>query len=314
MLSIILISYNTAELTIKALNSIYNETKTTAFNIIVVDNASNDDSVTQIKKHFPNITLIESSANLGFAKGVNLAAKYVETDYMLLINPDTQVLDNAIDTLVAFAQENPSHGIWGGITLNNDHSINSHNAWHDEHPRDLFFSAIGFSKLFAKSCFFNRHNYGCWQRNSIKTVDIIQGSFFLTTHKLWQTLDGFDDCFFMYGEEADYCYRARQLNYQPIITPNAKIIHHGGASERNISGKMIRLLTGKVTLINKHHQKSSKQCLMKQLLVFHVFNKMLIYHFAILFSPSKKVIAKEWQTVFQQRKKWLKGYQRTEDC
>lgn len=313
MLSIILISYNTAELTIKALSSIYNET-TTAFNMIVVDNASSDDSVAQIKQKFPNITLIESSANLGFAKGVNLAAKYVETDYMLLINPDTQVLDNAIDKLVTFAQENPSNGIWGGITLNNDHSINSHNAWHDEHPKDLFFSAIGLSKLFAKSCFFNRHNYGCWQRNSIKTVDIIQGSFFLTTHQLWQTLNGFDDCFFMYGEEADYCYRARQLNYQPIITPNARIIHHGGASEHNISGKMIRLLTGKVTLINKHHKKPSKQYLMKQLLVLHVFNKMLLYHFAILFSPRKKAIAKEWKTVFQQRKQWLNGYQQTEEC
>ncbi|RTZ65070.1 MAG: glycosyltransferase family 2 protein, partial [Aquificaceae bacterium] len=250
---------------------------------------------------------IESKENLGFAGGVNLGAKTVNSNYVLLLNPDTIILDGAIDKLMRFAQEKPKAGIWGGVTLNDDLSLNPNNARAKISFKTLLFSALGLSKIFRSSCFFNYDNYGCWDRKSIREVDVITGCFFLTPRSLWNELEGLDDTFFMYAEEADYCIRAIKKGYQPIVTPDAKIIHHGGVSEANFSGKMIKLLKGKAELINKH-TKPWKQPLYKNLLLIHVINKYLSYTVLALIKKDKEVILSEWRTIFQQRHSWLKGY------
>lgn len=305
---IILVSYNTVEYILRAIASVYEETSRVEFNLIIVDNDSQDGSAQEIRSQYPEVTLIESGCNLGFARGVNLGASYASGDYILLLNPDTVVLDNAIDKLVDFSQKNLANGIWGGVTLNNDLSINTHNAWAEESISNLFFSATGLNRAFKNSCFFNYANYGCWNRNSVKEIDVLQGSFFLTSNDLWGKLQGLDEAFFMYAEEADYCYRAKEFGCQPIITPDAKIIHHGGGSEINLSGKMIKLLTGKVTFINKHHS-ILKQFLMKSLLFMYVSNKLILSSLISLVKPSKKSPTSEWLTIFQASREWLKGYQ-----
>ena len=306
-LDIIIVSYNTAEYTKRAIQSIYTETKETSFNIVVVDNNSPDNSVEVIRNHFPDIQLIESKKNLGFAGGVNLGAKAVNSDYILLLNPDTVILDGAIDKLMNFAQKESNAGIWGGVTLNNDLSLNPNNARARISFKTLLFSATGLSKIFRSSCFFNHDNYGCWDRKSVRHVDVITGCFFLTKRSLWEELEGLDETFFMYAEEADYCIRAIKKGYQPIVTPDARIIHHGGVSEANFSGKMIKLLKGKSELINKH-TKPWKQSLYKNLLLTHVINKYLSYTLLALVKKDKKTILSEWRTIFQQRHSWLKGY------
>ena len=306
-LDIIIVSYNTAEYTKRAIQSVYDQTKVTEFNIIVVDNNSPDNSVAVIRDNFPDITLIESKQNLGFAGGVNLGAKAADSDYILLLNPDTIILEGAIDKIMHFAQEKPEAGIWGGITLNNDLSLNPNNARARLSFQTLLFSALGLSKIFRSSCFFNHDNYGCWDRNSIRKVDVITGCFFLTTRDLWKQLDGLDDTFFMYAEEADYCIRAIKKGKQPIVSPNARIIHHGGVSEANFSGKMIKLLKGKAELINKHTPRW-KQFLFKNLLLMHVINKVLSYNVQVLLKRDKKSLLIEWKTILQQRHSWLKGY------
>lgn len=305
-LDIIIVSYNTADLTIRAIESVYEQTQN-AFNLIVVDNASQDDSATKIRQRFSDLTLIESGTNLGFARAVNLGSKYSQADYLLLLNPDTVVLDRAIDKLLNFAEEHPDNGIWGGLTLNNDLSINRNNAWAFDSFSTLLFSTIGLSKLFPHCKIFNHHNYGAWQRDSIKTVDIIQGSFFLTSQSLWRKLHGLDSDFFMYGEEADYCYRAKQLGHQPIVSPEPRIIHHGGASETQAEGKMMRLLTGKSTFISKHYH--LQRPFLKGLLWLYVFNQWLIASLLSPFKRNKKVDARTWANLLKNSRIWLKGYQ-----
>jgi GT2 family glycosyltransferase len=306
-LDIIIVSYNTAEYTKRAIQSVYDETTQTSFNIIVVDNNSPDNSVAVIRDNFPDVTLIESKENLGFAGGVNLGAKAANSDYILLLNPDTLILEGAIDKIMHFSTQKVDAGIWGGVTLNNDLSLNPNNARAKLSFKTLLFSALGLSKAFRSSCFFNHDNYGCWDRNSIREVDVITGCFFLTTRSLWNKLAGLDDTFFMYAEEADYCIRAIAIGYQPIVTPDARLIHHGGVSEANFSGKMIKLLKGKAELINKH-AKPWKQPLLKKLLLMHVMNKVLSYNVLVLLKRDKKSLLTEWRTIFQQRHAWLKGY------
>jgi GT2 family glycosyltransferase len=306
-LDIIIVSYNTAEYTKRALQSVYDETKKIAFNIIVVDNNSPDNSVEVIRDNFPDITLIESKKNLGFAGGVNLGVAAANSEFILLLNPDTIILEGAIDKLMHFSQQNISAGIWGGITLNDDLSLNPNNARAMLSFKTLLFSALGLSKVFRSSCFFNHDNYGCWDRKSVREVDVVTGCFFLTTRSLWSKLKGLDDTFFMYAEEADYCIRAIKKGHQPIVTPNARIIHHGGVSEANFSGKMIKLLRGKAELINKHVP-AWKQPLLKKLLLMHVINKVLSYNAQMLLKRDTKVLLIEWRTILQQRHIWLKGY------
>lgn len=306
-IDIILVSYNTAEYTKRAIQSVYDETKSTDFKIIMVDNDSKDNSVALIEKNFPQVEIIQTGANLGFAGGVNVGAKASNSEFVLLLNPDTVILDNAIDHLMSFALKEPDAGVWGGITLNNDLSLNPNNARARLSTKTLLFSALGLSKIFNNSCYFNHDNYGCWDRKSEREVDVVTGCFFLTPRTLWEELEGLDETFFMYAEEADYCIRAIKKGYQPRVTPEAKIIHHGGVSETNLSGKMLKLLKGKAELINKHANSWQKP-LHKGLLLAHVFNKYIALKLFSLFSKSKNTTLNEWQIVFQKRHEWLKGY------
>ena len=302
-LSIILVSYNTVAYITRALASVYQETLETSFEVIVVDNASTDDSVAVLRQQFPQIKLIESKQNLGFAGGVRLGVAQASGHYLLLLNPDTVILDNAIDKLVKFAQQYPNNGIWGGVTLNNDLSLNSQHAWEKPTFKNLLFSALGLSKIFNKSAFFNSANYGDWARDFIKEVDILSGCFFLTTRQLWDQLGGLDASFFMYAEEADYCLKAKALGYQPIVTPDARIIHHGGVSHSHFSGKMIKLLKGKVELIHRHIP-AYKRPIYKALLSLYVWNKHIQHKFLKAGTEAQL----EWQKVIEQRANWQQGY------
>jgi hypothetical protein len=302
-LSIILVSYNTAPYIRRALESVSQETHLTSFEIIVVDNASSDDSVAMIRECFPQVRLIASDQNPGFAGGVRQGVSVARGKYLLLLNPDTVILNAAIDRLVHFAGRHPDNGIWSGVTLNNDLSLNSQHAWSKPTFTSLLFSALGLSKLFSHSNLFNHANYGGWQRDSVKQVDIVSGCFFLTTRELWDKLDGLDASFFMYAEEADYCLRAKALGYQPIVTPDARIIHHGGVSHNQFSGKMVMLLKGKVELINRHIS-PWKRPAYKFMLYLYVFNKHLLH---TLLKPGSAQ-RREWQTVYVQRSNWLQGY------
>lgn len=306
-LDIILVSYNTAELTLRAIRSVYEQTRDTPFRIILVDNDSKDNSVALVAEQFPEVRIIESGSNRGFAGGVNIGAAVGNSPFILLLNPDTVILDGAIDRLMAFAGQRPEAGIWGGITLNNDLTLNPNNARARLSFSTLLFSALGLSKLFNNSCFFNHDNYGCWDRTTEKAVDVVTGCFFLTRRDLWEQLEGLDETFFMYAEEADYCIRAMKRGYQPWITPEARIIHHGGASETNLSGKMLKLLKGKSELINKHARWWEKP-LHKGLLLLHVVNKLVVLRLLSLVKKDKLPLFTEWRTVYRQRREWLKGY------
>lgn len=301
--SVILVSYNTSSYIRRALESLFRETQLASIEVIVVDNASSDDSVAMIRQFFPQVTLLESGANLGFAGGVQLGVKQAIGQYLLLLNPDTVIINAAVDRLLHFAKLHPANGIWSGVTLNNDMSLNTQHAWSKPTLHDLLYSALGLSKLFSKTCVFNNANYGCWKRDTVKEVDIVSGCFFLTTRELWDKLGGLDASFFMYAEEADYCLRAKALGYQPIVTPDARIIHHGGVSHSHFSGKQIKLLKGKVELVNRHVTAWQRPAY-KALLYLYVLNKFALH---TLFKP-RSAQRREWQIIFAQRADWLQGY------
>ena len=196
--------------------------------------------------------LLAETANHGFAGANNLAARRARGEYLLLLNPDTLVLDGAVDRLLAFARANPEAGIWGGRTLYGDRSLNPASCWGRMTLWNLFCRASGLTGVFPRSELFNSEAYGGWDRGTEREVDIVTGCFLMIRRETWEALGGFDPAFFMYGEEADLCLRARALGAAPRVTPEAEIVHYGGAADTVRADKMVRLLSGKISLIDRH--------------------------------------------------------------
>jgi GT2 family glycosyltransferase len=250
--SILIISYNTRDMTLACLRSIIAQTHT-PHEILVLDNASTDGSVAAIAAEFPSVPLLAETQNHGFARANNIAARRAKGEFLLLLNPDTVVLDGALDRLMAFARRAPEARIWGGRTVFADGSPNPASCWRRMDLWNLFWRASGLTGIFRNSPLFNSEAYGGWDRMSEREVDIVTGCLLLISRKDWDTLGGFDPAFFMYAEEADLCLRARTvLHARPRVTPEAVIVHHGGASETVRADKMVRLLRAKRGLIRRH--------------------------------------------------------------
>lgn len=311
--SVIIVSYNTREMTLACLSSVFEQSASTNIEVIVVDNASSDGSAEAIEKSFDEVSLTKSSENLGFAKANNLAARRANGKYILLLNPDTVVLDNAIGRLLKFAKDNPNAGIWGGKTVFADGRLNPASSWGFMSLSSLFFQAVGLSAMFRSTTFFNPEAYGGWKRDSVRRVDIITGCFLLITRNLWEQLNGLDERFFMYAEEADLCYRAKALGAQALATPNATIIHYGGASETARSGKIIKLLTGKATFIRKHWNVIFSKfgiLLLKSATLVRLLGFSLVGFFTRDIKYTS--VADEWWVIWNARKTWSSGYDLTE--
>lgn len=307
--SIIVVSYNTRAMTAAALTSIQAETRACSYEVIVVDNASTDGSAEMIAHHPLQPARIALSENIGFARANNRAVLDARGRYVLLLNPDTIVLDAAIDRLVAFADANRNARIWGGRTVFADGRLNPASCWSRMTAWTLYCRTSGLAVLFANSAFFNGEAIGGWRRNTVRHVDIVSGCFFLIERKVWDRLNGFDPAFFMYGEEADLCLRARELSARPMITPNATIVHYGGASEPVRADKMVRLLTAKMTLIMRHWTPMSVP-LGRALLSSWPLSRRLAMALAALVSSDDRIAssAATWREVWHRRSEWRWGY------
>ena len=307
--SILIVSYNTRELTLAALDSIVAETKDVSYEIIVVDNASRDGSAKAIDRHPSKPRLIALKDNVGFARGNNLAAEHASGDFILLINPDTEVTDAAIDRLVGFAHKQKRALIWGGRTLFPDRSLNPSSCWQQMTAWNMFCGATGFNTIFPNSEWLNGEPYGGWKRDSVREVDIVSGCFLLIPRHIWYALGGFDPLYFMYGEEADLCLRAKRLGARPTIYPEATIIHHGGASERQRAGKEMKLLSAKSTLIRRHWHPFMRPIGLA-LLAARPLTRAIGYALAAAISETEQLnqTAEVWQQTWAARADWIGGY------
>lgn len=306
-LTIIVVSYNTKDITLTCLDSIYRETTKTTFDVVVVDNDSKDGSAEAIAQKFPQAKLIASKINHGFGKANNIAAEGITTPYILLLNPDTEVLDGAIDKLVDFAHENPSNGIYGGQTYDEHGDLNANSVYQRMTLWNQFCRASGLTGIFPNSPIFHSEEYGGWKRDTVREVDCISGCFLLIETQLWQELKGFDERYFMYGEEADLNWRARKQGRQPIMTPDAKIVHLEGASETVHSDKMVRLLAAKTDLINVHWPSWQKP-LGKGMLLGWAASRYAATSVLGVVSERRKNQQKEWKSILKRWPTWRNGF------
>ncbi len=307
-LAIIVVSYNTREMTLACLASVFEQTAT-SFELIVIDNASTDGSADAIRRAYPQVKLIEEAENHGFGPAHEIAMPHVSAPWVLLLNPDVVVLDGALDSLFAFAQRTPDAGIWGGRTLYGDGSLNPTSCFAQMTLWSVFTRIVGLNGIFRSSGFFNPEYYGSWDRGSEREVDIVTGCLLLIRRELWDRLGGFDRAFTMYGEEVDLCLRAKAMGARPRVTPEATIIHYGGASQAVRADKMVRLLRAKMELISRHFPSRSRAL---GLSLFRLWPLSRRIAFAVgagvLRRDSLAEQARIWREVWDRRGEWQEGY------
>jgi GT2 family glycosyltransferase len=308
VVSILVVNYNTREMTLECLRSIARETSI-PHEVILIDNASHDGSAEAIAAEFPDIHLMAETANHGFAKANNIASEMARGTYILLLNPDTVVLEGAIDRIVACAEHHPEAKIWGGRTLYGDRQLNPTSCWGRMTLWSVLCTTTGLSSLLRNSALFNPEGYGGWQRDSERVVDIVTGAFLLIHRDFWNLLGGFDLRYVMYGEEADLCLRARALGARPMITPDATIVHYVGASEQVRGSKIIMLLKAKLLLIRDHFpgwQKAPATWMFRVWPLSRYWASSLLARLRGTSAGHER--AQSWKDVWAKRGEWWHGY------
>ncbi len=307
-LTIIIVSFNTKTLTLTCLSTLFANTHVARFHVVVFDNASSDGSADAIAQQFPQVELIRSKQNIGFAAANNHVAQIAKSEWLLLLNPDTEVFHAAIDNLLAFAKDNPQAGITGGRTVFPDGSLNIASCWMRITPWSMFCLATGLTTMFRNSPFFNPEAIGGWQRDNIREVDIVVGCFLMIPRHVWIELEGFRPKYFMYGEEADLCLRARKLGYRPAITPDAEIMHLVGASSPKIADKTALSAKARMTLMSDHWHRSLIPFGRAMLWAWAALRLVAAKVLTIIAPQKGKAVFQKWQSVWQKRDFWLAEY------
>lgn len=301
-LTVIIVSYNTCALTLAAVRTLLANSPGLAMRVVVFDNASHDHSAEVIREQFPQIEVIANKENIGFAAANNRVAETVTTPYLCLLNPDTETYPGSMRALLEFAKSHPEAGIVGGRTVFRDGKLNPASCWGRFSLWALTTSLTGVSRVFPRSNFFNPEAIGGWKRDSVREVDIVVGCLMLLPTEVWRKLGGFDERFFMYGEDADLSLRARKLGYRPMITPDATIMHIVGASTKRRADKVCTVMQAKATLLRRHWPKMQVPLGLAMLWLWAGVRGL-----AGLVHPDPKE-RDHFRQIWRARKNWLAGF------
>jgi GT2 family glycosyltransferase len=229
LLSIVVLCWNDWKVLKDCLKSIYECTHSIRFEVIVSDNGSTDDSIEQVRRNFPQVRVLENQKNLGFAKGNNVGIEAANGKYILILNPDTIIHENALDRWISFAMQNPNAGGFGLRVLNPDGSYQI-----SARPfltiRSEWVSALGLRSLGLASNAFRSDTYVGWHGDSERKIDWQSGCCVMFRADVLKRIGGFDEQFFYQCEEVDLCLRVWQSGHEILFTPVATITHLGGQS------------------------------------------------------------------------------------
>jgi GT2 family glycosyltransferase len=256
-LSIIIVNYNVKEFLQNLIHSIEKASTNITKEIIVIDNASDDGSVEFLKEKFPQVKLIVNQKNLGFGKANNIGLKQATGKYILLINPDTIVAEDTFEKMVQFFETNKNVGLAGCKILNPDGTLQLACRRSFPGPWTSFTKVTGLSLLFPKSKLFARYNLTYLDENQSYEVDAISGSFMMMRREVYKKVGGFDEQFFMYGEDLDICYRIQKAGFKVFYVHTTQIIHYKGESTKRSSLDETKVFYNAMHLFVKKHLSSS---------------------------------------------------------
>ena len=274
-LSIIIVSYNTIKDILPCIKSVYESGFTVSLEIIVVDNGSSDNSLEAITEHFPDVQIIESGYNAGYAGGNNIGYKYSKGRNILFLNPDTIINKAALDHMVCLADSSSECGALGPKVLNRDGSLQKSCYLSPALSRSI--SSVLFLDYlpFWESITGIKTNYTLDEQAHEMEVDCVSGCCLLVKRKALEDAGAFDESYWMYGEEAELCERIREKGYKIIFTPAASIVHLGGASTDDHSFKMRLHVERNRRMFYAQHRGKIQLFLFKALLLFDTSRRII---------------------------------------
>lgn len=264
-LSVVILSWNVRDLLRQCLESILNSQSSSAdeageatpaglltTEIIVVDNASTDGSVDMVRAEFPGVRVIVNAVNRGYAGGNNDGIAAAAGRHVLILNPDTLVLGNALPAMVAYADAHSEVGALGPQLLNPDGSVQSSRRRFPTLVTALFEST--WLQSLAPRGVLNHYYLLDRADDATQEVDWLTGACLLVRRQVIQQVGGLDERFFMYSEELDWCRRIRQAGWQIVYLPSARVVHYvAKSSDQVVAQRHIYFQSSKVRYFRKHH-------------------------------------------------------------
>ncbi|WP_282136259.1 glycosyltransferase family 2 protein [Seonamhaeicola maritimus] len=263
-LSVVILNYNVRYFLELCLKSVQAAISDLEAEIIVVDNNSEDGSCSMIKELFPKVILIENKENFGFSKGNNIGVREAQGEYLCVLNPDTVVAEDTFKKLLLFSEDKTSLGVVGCKL------IDGVGRFLPESKRNIPFVKAAFKKLFGDpSMYYANH----LNENDIGEVNVLVGAFMFMKRELYQKIEGFDEDYFMYGEDIDLSYRVLKLGLQNYYYGKTSVIHYKGESTLRDKNYARRFYGAMQIFYKKHFKKN----FLLDLFVF--FGIRLVYFF-----------------------------------
>lgn len=288
-LSIIIVNYNTRQVTLNCLQSIKRSETRYRYDIYVVDNASHDGSVEAIRAQYPEVKLIVNTANVGFAKANNQAMRLAAGRYVLLLNSDTVIASDTLETMVAFMDEQPDVGASGCKVILPDGSLDKACKRGFPTPAASFYYAFGLAKLFPHVRRFNGYHLNYLHPDETHRIDCLVGAFMVVRQEAIAAVGMLDEQFFMYGEDIDWCYRIKQAGWDIVYYPKTTIIHYKGASNRQRRFKIVYEFHRAMHLFHRKHYARHYSFLVNGLVYLGIYTKLST---AILVNSMRRLFAR----------------------
>lgn len=251
--SIIIVNWNTEKLLLDCIDSIIKQTKKPNYEIIIVDNASRDNSVQVVNQKYPDVEIIQNSENLGFSKANNQGIAISKGRYVCLMNSDVIVLENSIDILYQHIEDNKSIGVIVPMTVDRNYKIRENcrrfpNLW------NIFCETLFLHRVFPTSLVFHGRAIPTNRYHNLYEVESISGCFMLVSKEAIEEVGMLDEAFFFYTEDVDWCKRFHNAGWEIIYLASVKSIHLGGESSA-ISPEAYQVIMENSDLIywKKHH-------------------------------------------------------------
>ena len=271
-ISIVIVNWNTCDLLRDCLNSLFRGLDGLKAEVLVVDNASSDASVAMIKAEFPQVDLIESDRNLGFAGGNNLALRRATGRYVMLLNTDTLVHGPVLQRSVDWMDAHPETGVMGPQVLNTDGTIQASCSAFPS-LKHLSMQALGLTKIGA----LDSYRMTGWDRSSERNVDVISGAAMVVRRSAMEEVGLLDEAFFFYGEETDWCHRFAQAGWRLTYVPIPAITHFGGGAVTQLNHRRDVMMTEGTTRLHRKHGGALAGLFCFAVLSFHNVTRALFW-------------------------------------
>ena len=273
-LSIVIVSWNVCEYLRSCLSSIVYNQGDLEVEVIVVDNGSVDGSTQMIRDDYPWVKLLECDENIGFPKGNNIGLRAAIGRYLLLLNPDTKIISDALPQMVAYLKKNEEVGVVGGQLLNSDGTIQSSRRRFPSVATAIFEST--WLQPYAPRGMIRRYYAEDLPLDRPVEVDWLVGACLMTRQEVIAQIGYMDEAFFMYSEELDWCRRIKEAGWRIIYLPEAQIIHHvGKSSEQAETERHVNFQRAKLRYFRKYHGRLPTDLIRITLLLNYVWQLLL---------------------------------------